>query len=353
MTMTSSPDCLVPVEYDPTDRLLHPAPAVRTRAVLALAEQAPDEDEHECVARKLALLLHDRVPAVVEAVTATLDRLVVTSPDFFAALRAVVREDGSFNVPLVAYLLRTGRSEAIEAVLGGLDAPDTDGAWLAVIEAVAAAPAVTGARLERLIYEGTPDQRRAGAHVLSRRGVAGATRLLFEQFASRALVRQYLERGPAGIQIMCSAVPCPAASDAFIADRLAAQRKRTAATIYVLAETPALCGDRVAARVLGHWDEPRSVELLRAMAEDPARREDVREAALAALCALEAPEAIDVLGRAIVNPESDDLTRRQCERALEAIGNEDALQMLRRVRKELRRGPVRSGRERSARGARW
>jgi len=45
-----------------------------------------------------------------------------------------------------------------------------------------------------------------------------------------------------------------------------------------------------------------------------------------------------VLGRAVVDDEADDLTRQRCERALEAIGNHDALETLRRARCKLRGG---------------
>jgi hypothetical protein len=198
------------VQYDPTDRLLHPAVVVRTAAVRVL-------------------------------------------------------------------------TRAIEMVLGWLDLPDADDEWLALIETVARAAAVTDARLERMLDERSPDQRRGAAAILSRRGVSRGTRILVEEFATRALVSEHIGRGPEGIRTLCTAVPCPHPSDAFIAERLAGRRKATAATVYMLAETPALGADRVAVRVLGHWDEPRSVDLLCAVAEDHARSADVREAALGAM----------------------------------------------------------------------
>jgi hypothetical protein len=60
------------------------------------------------------------------------------------------------------------------------------------------------------------------------------------------------------------------------------------------------------------------------------------DAALESLCRIEAPEAIDVLGRAILDPEADPVTRWACDRALEAIGNYDALEKLRQVRRARR-----------------
>jgi hypothetical protein len=324
------------VQYDPTDRLLHPAVAVRTRAVLALAKRWPDGEDIDTVAGKLGHLLRDAVPSVVEVVTATLDGLVAAKPGFLRALGRAATAGGAVDLPLVGYLLRPGPAAgaSIETVLGWLDVPDADDEWLALIEAVARAGAVTDARLERMLDEGSRDQRRAAAAILSRRGVSLGTRILVEEFATRALVSEHIGRGPEGIRTLCSAVPCRHPSDAFIAERLAARRKTTAATVYALAETPALGADRVAVRVLGHWDEPRSVELLCAVAEDPTRSADVREAALGALCALEAPEAIDVLGRAIVDGGADDLTRQECERTLAAIGNHDALMTLREARRK-------------------
>jgi hypothetical protein len=335
MTMTNSRDDLESVSYDPTDRLLHPAVAVRTRAVLALPEQWPEHQDVESVAGKLAMLLRDRVPSVVEAVTATLDRLVAADPEVLKHLVALIRED--IDVPLVGYLLRLGSAEAIEAVLSCLDVPDADDNWHLVVDTVARSPVVTDERLDRLARRGERDQRRAAATILSLRGVAPGIQILVGEFLTYSLVTDYVARGPDGIRALCGAVPFSHESDHFVAERLARRRTKTAATVFELAEHPALGGDRVAVRVLGHWDEPRSVELLLAIAEDPSRLREVRDAALESLCRIEAPEAIDVLGRAILDPEADPVTRWACESGLEAIGNHDALEKLRQVRRARRK----------------
>ena len=334
MTMTNSRDDLESVSYDPTDRLLHPAVAVRTRAVLALTQQLPEHEDVESVAGKLVILLRDQVPSVVEAVTATLDRLIAAEPEVMKHLVARTRK--GMDVPLVGYLLRLGTAEAIEAVLSTLDVPDADDDWHRLVETIARSP-VSDERVERLAERGERDQRRAAATILSLRGVAPGIEILVGEFLTRSLVTDYVARGPGGIRALCSAVPFSHESDHFVAERLAKRRTKTAATVYELAEHPALGADRVAVRVLGHWDEPRSVELLLAVAEDPSRLREVRDAALESLCRIEAPEAIDVLGRAILDPKADPVTRWACERALEAIGNYDALEKLRQVRRARRK----------------
>ena len=298
MNMTNSRDDLESVSYDPTDRLLHPAVAVRTRAVLALTQQLPEHEDVESVAGKLVILLRDQVPSVVEAVTATLDRLIAADPEVLKHLVALIRQ--RIDVPLVGYLLRLGTAEAIEAVLSTLDVPDADDDW-------------------------------------HRLGLAPGMEILVGEFLTRSLVTDYVARGPDGIRALCSAVPFSHESDHFVAERLAKRRTKTEATVYELAEHPALGADRVAARVLGHWDEPRSVELLLAVAEDPSRLREVRDAALESLCRIEAPEAIDVLSQAILDPEADPVTRWACEGALGAIGNYDALEKLRQVRRARRK----------------
>jgi len=347
MTMTNSRDDLESVSYDPTDRLLHPAVAVRTRAVLALPQQFPEHEDVESVAVKLAILLRDRVQSVVEAVTATLDRLVAADAEVMKQLIARIHED--LDVPVVGYLLRLGTTQAIEAVLSCLDVPDADDHWHRVVETVALSPVVSDERLERLAQRGEHHQRRAAATILSLRGVAPGMQILVGEFLTRTLVADYVARGPDGIRALCGAVPFSHESDHFIAERLARRRSKTVATVYELAEHPALGADRVAVRVLGHWDEPRSVDLLLAVAEDPSRLRDVRDAALESLCRIEAPEAIDVLGRAILDPETDPVTRSACESALGAIGNYDAMEKLRQVRRARRKGAAPATFEKRAR----
>jgi HEAT repeat protein len=110
--------------------------------------------------------------------------------------------------------------------------------------------------------------------------------------------------------------------------RLAAQRKRTEATVYALAGDPASPGAAIAVMTLGHWDDPKSVETLLAIARDPARPRDVRDEALESLALLEAPEAIDTLGEAMADPRVHEITRCKCADALGAIGNPAALPAL-------------------------
>jgi hypothetical protein len=115
----------------------------------------------------------------------------------------------------------------------------------------------------------------------SRRGIARGHEVLFDEFPSRALVDRFVRRGFEGIRTMCRAIePDPYSSEEFVADRLAAQRRTRAPVIYELADDASSSADHIAVRVLGHWDEPRSVDTLLRIAEDPARREEVREGAV-------------------------------------------------------------------------
>jgi len=78
----------------------------------------------------------------------------------------------------------------------------------------------------------------------------------------------------------------------------------------------------------GTSDEPRAIEVLLRIADDPLRPRAVRDETLLALCRLEAPEAIDLLGRALLDPDVAEATRRRCADALGEIGNYGALDAL-------------------------
>ena len=149
------------------------------------------------------------------------------------------------------------------------------------------------ALLERLLED--PDDGplwRVAATLLARRGNERGARALFERVLSDALVDEYVERGVAGIRSMCREASSSEAACDLVARRLAQLKGRTAVSVYHLATDPSGQADRVAVRVLGYWDEPAAVELLMRVADDPARRREVRDEALDALCRLEAREAI-------------------------------------------------------------
>ena len=232
---------------------------------------------------------------------------------------------------LARNLLLRGTPKAIEGVISSLDRCAQHDEWYAVIDVLVTATAVPSSRFEAIVdsRRSSQDLRHAAAHVLSRRGVARGHEVLFDEFPSRALVDRFVKLGLEGIRTMCRAVqPGPLTSEELVADRLAAQRRTTAPAIYALADDPDSGADHVAVRVLGHWDEPRSVDTLLRVADDPARRDEVREGAIDALCELQAPEGIEVIGRAMLDPAS---TEAQCEyyiHVLAEIGNYAAIEPL-------------------------
>jgi hypothetical protein len=177
--------------------------------------------------------------------------------------------------------------------------------------------------------------RRTVAEVLGRRGVAQGYRALFDTFGSRLLYDEFIARGPEGIRILCCTFPQWDDSNGEIAERLAARRKKTEAIIHELVRDPADPGFRTAVEVLGYWDEPAHVEILRQTAQDPSRHLDsyVREEAIDSLCRLEAPEAMELLIRTMLDREQVDWPRWHCAKALGAIGKTTALDALESVAK--------------------
>jgi HEAT repeat protein len=89
-----------------------------------------------------------------------------------------------------------------------------------------------------------------------------------------------------------------------------------------------------AAWTLAHWDEPEYVETLISIAHDGRCARNVRDAALDALCELQAPEAIETLCEAIADGAVGETTRWICADALGLIGNTAALPALEAVAKE-------------------
>ena len=97
---------------------------------------------------------------------------------------------------------------------------------------------------------------------------------------------------------------------------------------------------QVAIQALSHWDEPHVVRILMGVADDPSHPRAVREAALAALCRLEAPEAIELLGCTLFDPDVSEETRCACADALGEIGNYGALEALEDVQHDDPDGPL-------------
>jgi hypothetical protein len=247
----------------------------------------------------------------------------------------IVRRINDPEVPpcpvLARSLLLRGTPKAIDGVISSLDACAEHDEWYAVIDLLVKATSVPDSRFEAILdrRRSSSELRHAAAHILSRRGVARGHEVLLDLFPSRAVVDRFVKRGLEGVRTMCRAIePRPFSSEEFVADRLAAQRRTIAVVIYELADDPESGADHIAVRVLGHWDEPRSVDTLVRIAEDPARRAIVREYAVNALCTLLAPEGIDVIGRALLDPESSEADREYYTVVLGEIGNWAALEPL-------------------------
>lgn len=222
---------------------------------------------------------------------------------------------------LARRLARAGEGGALEVVFATLEAANDNDEVRRLIDRLVGASAVTSEQLERVLDDGSDEERRLAAEVLGRRGVERGWRVLFEDFASRTLADEYIAKGPEGIALMCRSFDVLADFDETLVKRMAQRRATTEATLLALACDAQAGGELAALRTLGFWDAPHVVELLMRVAEDPARRREAREEALEALCRLEAPEAIDVIGRGMLDAELCVETRLTCAEALGAIGN--------------------------------
>jgi HEAT repeat protein len=312
-------------------RTFGPAPA-STRAAVATALAAHPGVPHAAAA--LAELLCDRDGDVREAATAALAAIFGDRPD--AVLEIAddkLRE--SARRPLYdaiqRSLCRVDSAEALHAlllVLEGSPDPD-DSTWL--LDRVAATARFSNELLvARLAEEEGRDPERAGflAEILDRRGVdAGHAYLLRD--AHRSYIDQLVARGPYGIRALCRLSPEVGLNGMdYVAERLAAQRAKTEATVREIAADLEAPGALTAVTTLGYWDSPEHVDSLLAIARDRRCPRDVREAAIEALCRLEAPEAIETLCVAMADAGVTDTTRWACATALGAIGNVAALPAL-------------------------
>jgi hypothetical protein len=200
-----------------------------------------------------------------------------------------------------------------------------------LLDLLVAAKGLTNERLGVMLedrdgYEhGVP---RFVAELLGRRGEAQGYRALFGRYGSRSLFDEFIARGPEGIRTLCCAFPRFDETNGEIAERLAVRRKTTEAVVHELVANPHLGGIRTAVEVLGYWDEPRNVEILMQIAEDPSYASHVREEAIVSLCRIEAPEALDLLIRTLLDPQAVDWLRWDCAAALGAIGKPDAVDAL-------------------------
>ena len=311
-------------------KLRHPERDVRIRAALDLGEHPEGHTE----AKSLTVALEDRDRAVVEAVSDALDRIVAAHPEVVDELAKVAgHESVTPSVAMVRYLVHVGTPLAIEGALAAMVGEGMRDHRRAIVEMLVSADALTSERLHAILDdEDADDQLRQGAaEILGRRGVARGYEVLFDEYATRYLVDEYIARGPEGIRVMCRAVPLPTDWHEEIPARLAAHRTKTQATVLELAEDPASGGDMMAVRVLGRWDEPHIVQRLLQMADDSTRTRELRDEAIEALGRLEAPEALDLLIRSMIDEQLEDVTRWQCADALGAIGNRGALEALQRV----------------------
>lgn len=296
-------------------------------------------------ASRLVRDLDDPDPAVVEATTAALDGLIWAHPQALAELTGLVTWNAAVRASLHRYLLHVGTPEALTAVILALDANELDEEWNVLAGLIGEATAMLPDERFEAMLEGPEKidgpQRRMAGTILTRRGSWRAAEILFEDFPSATLVREWVaSHGQEGIRHVCRAASrCPDAS-ALVARPLAELREKTEATVYELAEDPASKADRVAACVLGHWEHSRAVETLIRIAKDRARTRQVQEAALESLCALEAVEAIELLTGAVMDPLVGASTRLECIDVLGQIGNFTAVGVLEAASTSDRDGPI-------------
>lgn len=281
---------------------------------------------------ELTNALDDRDPAARGAAVGALDRIVATHPEALALLMARANDEG--RPPLVAlarYLVRAGTPEAIDAALPTIAGHTTDEERRELLGTLVTTTVLTDARLQAILAD--RDRRQDDVHCLAAEilglpGVAEGYRVLFGDFGCRQLYDEYIARGAAGIRILCCAFPGFDDTQGDIAERLAARRKTTEATVRELATDPSSGGDRTAVEVLGYWDEPDNVEILIQIAQDPSRDVRVRHEAIVSLCHIEAPEAMDLLIRTLLDPREVEWLRWECAEALGAIGKPEPIDAL-------------------------
>lgn len=310
------------------EKLSHPRAEVRTRAALELSHHPHGDIWLDPLTRAL----EDPEPAVVGAVVDALDRIVAAHP---SALRKLMdRVNEAARPPLLGlarYLVHVGTPEAVDAALSIVAEDAAGDENTELLDVLVGAEGLTDQRLEAILDErdrywiSVPE---LAAEILGRRGIAAGYRTLFGSYGSRSLYDRFIARGSEGIRTLCGAFPDEDDSNPGIAERLAAHRKRTEATIRELAVDPSSRCARTAVEVLGYWDEPRNIEILMRIARDPFRDSVVRRQAIVSLCRIEAPEAIDLLTRTLLDRREVGWLRCECAEALGAIGKPDALHAL-------------------------
>lgn len=221
--------------------------------------------------------------------------------------------------------------EAIDVLLVALERArdEDDSTWLRdrVARTGLVSTEVLRARLRAA--EDDQDDTRAEllAEILVRRDDdAGFLHLL--QADAREGVDRLAARGPDGIRRLCRLGEALEPDDQErVAARLA-KRPARAATVRTIVRDRRAAGIQVAIATLGHWDEPENVEILLAMVRDHGCASDLRDLALQALCAMEAPEALDEMCQALTDESIASPTRCKCADAVAAIGNWAALPAL-------------------------
>ena len=327
-------------EPTPVQALIHQLGNDTAADALAATAVALAEHSGDPAAEHLAALLgQDHGPLVRDAVIEALARIFAARPPTIAEV-AIAQADGyhdrrPFHRALQRALTRTDAPEALSALFVALEnAPDIDDVtWL--LDRVAATGRFTNEQLSRALEE-TRDLEHRGflAGLLARREVDEGHALLLEA-GPRVYGDRLLARGADGIRLLCRL------GDAFepylqeqIAERLAALRGKTEPTIREILRDLATPGAATAAHVLGYFDEIETAETLLAIARSSASPRKARDAALEALCQLEAPEAVQVLCDALSDTSAGDYTRWTCADALAVIGDPAALPALERAARD-------------------
>ncbi len=228
-------------------------------------------------------------------------------------------------------LVLHGTPKAIEGVISSLDGCAEQDEWYLVIDLLVAAKEVPDSRFEAILdsRRSAKDLRHAAAHILSRRGVTRGHEVLFQEFPSRTS-----SSGSSGADWMASG-PCAAPSNRARSRRQTSSptgsppstgRSRWSSTSSPTTPTPVRTTSPSSSWATGtsrgRWTPCCASRTIRPAAR---RYASGRPRPCATL---QAPEAIDLIGRGLLDPESSEWRREYYLIVLGEIGNWAAIEPL-------------------------
>jgi hypothetical protein len=325
-----SPAADAPTMLDLAQRLYDEDPSVRASAAAALGKHPDDTAACE----RLAGTLDDEDPRVREAVATALRSIFTARPDLVPTASADLHGEGrkAYFATVLRFVALLDMDKALDALFAARPVGDVK-EWGRLVEGLA-----DEGRFATDHLLGLAEQDSDGDHlvvigeILVHRNVEAGYGVLLGALEPRALIDDLVARGPEGVRVLCRVGHDENGPMDTIVERLALHRKATERTIREVAATRTVAGGApLALLTLGYWDDPENVNTLLAAARDLQCARDVRDAALEALCQLEAPEALDTLSEAMADPAVDEVTRWRCADALGEIGNVAALPALKAV----------------------